>query len=86
VENGKAWFSVIDNGTGINPDDLPKIFDLFYRANVPSADSRRGIGLGLAICKAIVNAHGGKIYAGNNESGGATIRFYLPMRGSANLD
>jgi two-component system, OmpR family, sensor histidine kinase KdpD len=86
VEENKAWFSVIDNGTGISPDDLPKIFNLFYTVNGSHADSQRGIGLGLAICKAIVNAHGGQIYADNNEGGGANIRFYLPMMENVSPD
>jgi two-component system, OmpR family, sensor histidine kinase KdpD len=83
VTTGKhsVWFSVADHGTGINPEDLPKIFDMFYVANEARVDSKRGNGLGLAICKAIVNAHGGRIVAENNTSGGATIRFSLPLEG-----
>lgn len=77
----KIWFSVIDNGTGMNPRDLSKVFDLFYTEESPRADSKRGIGLGLSICKAIVSAHGGQIIAENNKDGGATIRFYLPCEG-----
>ncbi|MBW7573849.1 ATP-binding protein [Caproiciproducens faecalis] len=86
VKPGKdqVWFSVSDNGTGIEPRDLPKIFDLFYTEGRARADSKRGLGLGLAICKTIVNAHGGKITAENNKDGGATIRFYLPDEGSKN--
>nr|WP_319488541.1 ATP-binding protein [uncultured Caproiciproducens sp.] len=76
-----VWFSVSDHGTGINPEDLPKIFDMFYVAHGARVDAKRGNGLGLAICKAIVNAHGGRIIAENNKSGGATIRFSLPLEG-----
>lgn len=80
-----VWFSVADRGTGIKPENLPKIFDLFYVADESRADAKRGNGLGLAICKAIVNAHGGTITAENNPAGGATIRFSLPLEGSEKL-
>lgn len=76
-ENKKVWFEVADSGTGIKQEDLPKIFDMFYFSSNSSTDARRGIGLGLAICKAIVNFHGGEIYAENNSRGGATFKFYL---------
>lgn len=77
LDDKRAWFEVSDNGTGINRDDLPKIFDIFFVAGNSHTDAKRGIGLGLAICKSIVNYHGGEIYAENNSAGGATFRFYL---------
>jgi len=77
IDNRKVWFAVTDNGTGINEDDLPKLFDMFFVSNNTDADVKRGMGLGLSICKAIVNFHGGEIYAENNTAGGATFRFYL---------
>ncbi len=76
-EADKIWFKVSDNGTGIKDVDIPKLFDMFFVANSSPLDSKRGIGLGLAICKAIVNFHGGEIYAENNSTGGSTFRFYL---------
>ena len=81
-EKNKVWFRVIDHGTGIPPEDLPRIFDLFYRANHMLADSKRGMGLGLTICKSIIDAHGGSIFAENNPEGGATFRFWLPYKRS----
>lgn len=80
-----VWFSVADHGTGIKPEDLPKIFDLFFVADYSHVDAKRGNGLGLVICKAIVNAHGGKITAENNINGGATIRFSMPIEGGGKI-
>ncbi|MDD3230795.1 MAG: DUF4118 domain-containing protein [Oscillospiraceae bacterium] len=77
----KVWFSVTDHGTGMNPQEFPKIFELFYSGG-RKADSKRGVGLGLPICRAIVEAHGGKIRAENNIGcGGMTVRFFLPLKG-----
>lgn len=71
-------FEISDNDGGIKEKDLNKIFDNFYSANDQISDKKRGIGLGLAICKAIVNAHGGTIKGYNNDKGGATFVFTLP--------
>lgn len=79
LEGHKAWFEVSDQGTGINERDLPRIFDMFFTARNSPIDARHGIGLGLAICKAIVNFHGGEIFAENNPVKGSTFRFYLPL-------
>lgn len=61
-QEGKYIFiSVADNGPGISDQAKPRIFDMFYSASDRIADSRRSMGLGLALCKSIVNAHGGKL-------------------------
>ncbi|MBI3244490.1 MAG: HAMP domain-containing histidine kinase [Chloroflexi bacterium] len=73
TENGVA-VSVGDTGSGIAPDDLPHIFDRFYK----SVESR-GTGLGLAIAKNLVAAHGGEIVAESAPGQGTTIRFTLPL-------
>jgi two-component system sensor histidine kinase BaeS len=76
MEAGDMQFvraAVSDTGTGVSPEDLPHIFDRFYK----SADSR-GSGLGLAICKGLVAAHGGEISAQSQPGGGTTIEFTLP--------
>lgn len=73
-----VFFEVIDNGTGISDEILPYIFDRFFTNGSKISDSRRGVGLGLTICNSIVEAHGGKIEAFNNEDHGATFRFYIP--------
>jgi len=77
LDKGKIWFNVSDNGAGIEKKSLDKIFDIFYLTDNHRTDARRGMGLGLAICKAIVNMHGGEIYAENNSSGGASFYFFL---------
>jgi signal transduction histidine kinase len=65
--------SVIDRGTGIHPDQLEKIFDAFYTTKA------RGMGLGLSICRNIVQANGGRLWAENVPGGGATFHFYVPQ-------
>ncbi|HEY3312377.1 MAG TPA: HAMP domain-containing sensor histidine kinase [Anaerolineales bacterium] len=69
-----AQLEVTDDGPGIPPDDLPHIFERFYK----STDSG-GMGLGLAIARHLVNAHGGTIQAQNAAGGGTTIRIVLPL-------
>jgi signal transduction histidine kinase len=74
AETNMIEIRVSDTGTGISSDILPEIFDKFVTRGEPG-----GTGLGLFISKAIVNAHGGKISAQNNEEGGATIIIILPI-------
>lgn len=77
---GKLVFYVTDNGEGIAETDLPNIFQMFYTSKERHVDAKMGIGLGLAICDAIVNAHGGEIKAGNREGcSGAEFTFTLPL-------
>lgn len=79
TECDTVFISVADNGNGIAKKDLPHIFQKFYTTSTKGADSKRGVGLGLAICQSIVEAHGGKIYAENRKEGGAKFTFTLPM-------
>lgn len=72
---------VADRGPGITPGDEERIFEKFVRGRA----SGGGVGLGLAICRAIVNAHGGRIWAENRAGGGAAFRFTLPVEGTAPL-
>jgi two-component system sensor histidine kinase KdpD len=69
---------VADRGRGFTPGDEAKVFDLFYRGNEEKPD-QRGTGIGLAICRAIADVHGGKIVAGNRAGGGAAVRLTLPL-------
>lgn len=71
-------FMIKDTGTGIHPSVLEHIFDEFVTYSGVSNDSQKGIGLGLAICKAIIIAHDGQIMAKNNDDGGACFIFSIP--------
>jgi len=73
-----VFFEVSDNGKDIPGEDIASIFDRFYTKTNGASSDKRGIGLGLAICKSIIEAHGGYIEALNNSSGGATLKFSLP--------
>ena len=70
--------SVSDNGPGIADDVKPHIFEMFYTGKSKIADGRRGLGLGLALCKSIVEAHGGTIELSDNEPNGCRFSFTLP--------
>lgn len=71
---------VSDRGSGILTEDLPNIFQMFYTASARRSDASRGMGLGLTICAAIVEAHGGTIQARNRADGhGAEFEFTLPL-------
>src|SRR5215469_6915995 len=65
--------SIQDNGTGIDDDIFPRLFEKFV------SKSFKGTGLGLFICRSIVEAHGGRIWAENNKDKGATFHFTLPI-------
>ncbi len=77
--NSRVGFSVQDNGPGIDEDDLPHLFDRFYRGKAAQASGAQGSGLGLAIVKSIVNRHGGLIEVENISGGGAKFTVWLPV-------
>lgn len=86
VPQGTALcISVTDSGKGIPTSALPRIFDRFYRADAARQATTGGSGLGLAIVRAIVEAHGGRVWAENAQNGGARINFILPLA-SANWE
>ena len=76
-ENGAVRVSVIDTGTGILPEDLPHIFDRFYRADRSRDRSRGGAGLGLAIAREIVELHGGALQVESRVNEGTRFTFSL---------
>jgi signal transduction histidine kinase len=77
---GEVRFSVSDTGVGIPGEDLPHIFDRYWRANPAE---RNGAGLGLAICTGLVEAHGGRIWAESAPGRGTTFHFTIPGRSQA---
>jgi two-component system sensor histidine kinase KdpD len=72
--------SIADNGNGIADDIKDKVFDMFYTGANKIADSRRSLGLGLALCKTIISAHGGEITVSDNNLHGAVFTFTLPVK------
>lgn len=77
--NGFVAFSVTDTGPGIDADVLPQLYHAAVIPEAPYKDSSRGLGIGLSICRSIILAHGGHIYADNLPEGGACFRFTLPL-------
>lgn len=74
----KVTVEIADNGGGLSDEAKEKIFDMFYTASMTLADSRRSLGLGLALCKSIITAHGGELTALDNKPHGTVFRFTLP--------
>jgi signal transduction histidine kinase len=79
LREDRVQVSVRDTGTGISPEDLPHVFERFYRADRSRARSTGGSGLGLTIAKQIVEAHGGQIWAQSWLGAGSTFAFGLPL-------
>ena len=77
-ENSQVIISVCDLGDGIPDDRKERVFDMFYTGGDQVADSRRSLGLGLGLCRSIINAHGGKIWISDNIPHGAVVTFTLP--------
>ena len=80
AEEGFLGVEVADRGPGLPPADVERVFEKFYRTS--DSTGRPGAGLGLAICRGIVELHGGKIHAQNRGDGGAVFRFTLPLAAS----
>jgi two-component system sensor histidine kinase KdpD len=76
---GVVTVTVADEGPGFPPDDPQRVFEKFYRHDRQAG--RPGAGLGLSICRGIVELHGGRICAKNRPGGGAAIHFTLPIVG-----
>jgi PAS domain S-box-containing protein len=79
VRRGDMWhFAVIDNGIGIDPQHIDSVFDIFRRLH--GRESYPGTGIGLALCKRIIERHGGKIWAKSQPGKGTAFYFTLPAR------
>lgn len=75
----KVVVEIADDGDGILDQDKEKIFNMFYTVDKNKADSRRGIGLGLSLCKSIITAHNGRIYVRDNKPKGTIFGFELQI-------
>lgn len=82
---GFVTVSVTDNGMGIPDAEKAHVFEMFYTGNHQVADSHRSLGLGLALCKSIVNAHGGHITLTDNQPQGCIFTFTIPS-GEVNIN
>ena len=78
-------FVITDNGAGIAPEDIPKIFDRFYRTDASRNSGTGGSGIGLSIAKKIIEDHGGKIWASSRQGEGTTFTFILRKYQEAEL-
>jgi signal transduction histidine kinase len=79
-QGGEMAVAVSDTGKGIPPEALSRIFERFFRADSARQSTMGGSGLGLAIVRAIIEAHGGRVWAENRAGGGARIIFTLPLQ------
>lgn len=78
-ENKNAVIEIADGGKGISEESKEKIFDMFYTENNKIADSKRSLGLGLALCKSIITVHNGTIEVFDNKPKGAIFKITLPL-------
>jgi len=79
-DSKQVHVAVSDQGTGVPPDQLKLIFERFHRVDNALTNNTQGTGLGLYLAHAVITAHGGRIWATNNPSGGATFHFTLPRQ------
>ena len=82
-DGGRALLRVRDTGSGIPPDELPRIWDRLFRGDTSRAD--RGLGLGLSLVKAVVEAHGGSVSVTSEPRRGSTFTVSLPLSGPADF-
>lgn len=80
VQGDVAEFWVSDQGIGISAEDRKRLFQPFYRVDSGLGRRTQGVGLGLYLCRAIVEAHGGRIWVESSPHSGSTLRFTLPVR------
>jgi signal transduction histidine kinase len=73
AESNGVFVAVRDSGPGLSPDDLDHVFDAFYTTK------SNGMGMGLAICRSIIEAHGGRVWVAPNRPRGAVFQFSVPV-------
>jgi len=78
-DGDRVTFAVTDQGQGVAPEDLPRLFEPFFRADRSRSRDAGGVGIGLTLCRRIVEAHGGQITAESLVGMGTTVRFSLPV-------
>jgi signal transduction histidine kinase len=81
--NGSVDITVRDTGPGIAAEHLPRVFERFYRVDTARSRDEGGTGIGLAIARSVVEAHGGRIWAESEPGKGSTFTFELPVAGPA---
>lgn len=79
IENRYLFIYIQDNGIGISPEDMPYIFNKFYRGDKSRNSRIQGSGLGLSTCKYIVEKHGGEIYCKSLQDSGSSFYFTIPL-------
>jgi signal transduction histidine kinase len=78
-QNGSVDVAVADTGPGIAPEHLPRLFERFYRVDTARSRDEGGTGIGLAIARSVIEAHGGRIWAQSEPGKGSTFTFELPV-------
>ncbi len=81
MEQQSSWLiiRIKDDGTGISEDELPFVMEPFYRADKSRSRDTGGYGLGLNLCKRIMEAHGGRIYVDSKPQKGTTVSLFIPV-------
>jgi two-component system, OmpR family, sensor kinase len=79
IEDGAAVVAVSDNGPGVPEEEAPRLFERFYRGSSARASDTPGVGLGLAICRLVMESQGGSIAVASPPGGGTTIRVRFPL-------
>ena len=78
MRDGQVVLDVVDTGVGISPQDQKRLFSRFFRGNIAAEDEVRGLGLGLYVTRAIIEAHDGKIQVVSQPGAGSTFSVILP--------
>jgi signal transduction histidine kinase len=81
--DGSVDVVVADTGPGISAEHLPRVFERFYRVDESRSRDDGGTGIGLAIARSVIEAHGGRIWAESKPGGGSTFTFELPVASAA---